>query len=545
MQPNYDLNDDQWDQLIQNVAYSFDDLTLKRGFQYYKQQRVKPFAMTDSRKINACVEGREVYRLALDLDDLTAKSCDCPVQRPCKHMAAVLMEFAERQQRSVHMLANAKAASAAFKPAIAKSAGKAAPLSTLLSVRHEQLVEQAARLPSGGVAEWREFLDNCTSPLAPSIRNPQYVDRALAAVAKVTPKLPPVLDELFRLHTLLFLLETLTKPLGNQTNTFVSSLGYFTHLAVTEVQDALESLLRKKLPLAAHPELFPHVTETLDYLRHEMLTESRNQSYFSASYSLFWTCWLMPASGSRQLFLDEIEQLEQARQELGASLSRHAWQLAYSRMLFYAEDDEAAWESLDHTADRPGLDPGELMSFLPPLSEAKDWSRLADWLTRIGPMLSTRIRYNLKDYSQYWEETLRELPEAEPRMWETLAAMLPLAHEVYSEKLLEYGKWQDWMDFQLSDDKAPADFRVRDLQPLEKNAPELLLPFYHQAVERFVVEKNRHSYKAAVKLLKRLAKLYKKLKREERWALFLEGFTARHSRLRALQEELRKGNLIP
>lgn len=35
----------------------------------------------------------------------------------------------------------------------------------------------------------------------------------------------------------------------------------------------------------------------------------------------------------------------------------------------------------------------------------------------------------------------------------------------------------------------PADFRVTDLQPLEKNAPELLLPFYHQAVERFVLEK--------------------------------------------------------
>ncbi|MNH35848.1 hypothetical protein D3C79_965770 [compost metagenome] len=72
-----------------------------------------------------------------------------------------------------------------------------------------------------------------------------------------------------------------------------------------------------------------------------------------------------------------------------------------------------------------------------------------------------------------------------------------------------------------------------------------MLPFYHQAVERFVLEKNRHSYKAAVKLMKRLAKLYKKLKREERWEEFLEVFTSRNSRLRALQEELRKGKLIP
>ncbi|MNT90218.1 hypothetical protein D3C72_2310820 [compost metagenome] len=60
-----------------------------------------------------------------------------------------------------------------------------------------------------------------------------------------------------------------------------------------------------------------------------------------------------------------------------------------------------------------------------------------------------------------------------------------------------------------------------------------------------MLEKNRHSYKAAVKLMKRLAKLYKKLKREERWEEFLEVFTSRNSRLRALQEELRKGKLIP
>lgn len=64
-------------------------------------------------------------------------------------------------------------------------------------------------------------------------------------------------------------------------------------------------------------------------------------------------------------------------------------------------------------------------------------------------------------------------------------------------------------------------------------------------MERHVLLKNRSGYKAAVKLLKRLAKLYKKLKREERWEEFIIVFSSRHSRLRALQEELRKGKLIP
>jgi uncharacterized Zn finger protein len=83
------------------------------------------------------------------------------------------------------------------------------------------------------------------------------------------------------------------------------------------------------------------------------------------------------------------------------------------------------------------------------------------------------------------------------------------------------------------------------LQPIEKDAPELLLPFYHQAVERYIAHKNRDGYKAAVKLLKRLSKIYKKMKREEPWEQFITALAVRNSRLRALQEELRKGKLIP
>lgn len=213
-------------------------------------------------------------------------------------------------------------------------------------------------------------------------------------------------------------------------------------------------------------------------------------------------------------------------------------------MYFYLNDDKGAWELLDKASERPGLYPDELMSFLAPLAEAGHWSRLALWLAKIGPLLTSRL-YNLKNYAGYWEEAVRRMPETEPRMWDTLIGMLPLSREIYEEMLLDHGRWQEWMDYQLSSGKEPANFRVSDLQPIEKNAPELLLPFYHQAAERFVLEKSKHGYKAAVKLLKRLSKLYKKLKREERWEQFLDSFTSRYSRLRALQEELRKGKLIP
>jgi len=247
----------------------------------------------------------------------------------------------------------------------------------------------------------------------------------------------------------------------------------------------------------------------------------------------------------KTLFTEELEQLQLLEEMQGALVSRNSWLVARSLMHFQLAEDQAAWDLLRSAADRPDFRPEDVMEFLEPLADAGEWPRLVAWLVEIGDMLKYRRIYKLDNYSQYWDLAVKEVPDAETLMWSTLADMLPSSRDVYDEKLLSYGKYQEWMDYQLAAGREPAGFRVTKLQPLEKNAPEMLLPFYHQAVERYVTEKNRGSYKAAVKLMKRLQKLYKKMKQEERWESFLNAFTVRHSRLRALQEELRKGKLIP
>ncbi|MEK5234352.1 SWIM zinc finger family protein [Paenibacillus sp. FSL L8-0470] len=544
MQRNFYMADQEWDKLISDVAYQFSDITLKRGFQYYKQDRVHAFKMISVGSILALVEGGEDYSVTIDLDTLSASRCSCPVQHSCKHMAAVLMKYAEQQGRLVHMLANAKTTSQWIRNPVVKET----PVAGGSARRKKQLEELAALVPSGNVEQWREYLALLTAPLAPTVRNSQYTDRALAAISGATPALPPASGLLYKLHAHLFVLESLLKPAGPHVPGAGASLGYYTSVAVSELQKAVTDLMKNSLPLGAEPEAWPRVSETLAYLRREMLSEprdrSREQPYYSLCYDLIWRGWIAPNASGPAMYLEELEALRQAGEEAGISLSRHSQQLAESRMYFYLNDDKGAWELLDKASERPGLYPDELMSFLAPLAEAGHWSRLALWLAKIGPLLTSRL-FNLKNYAGYWEEAVRRMPETEPRMWDTLIGMLPLSREIYEEMLLDHGRWQEWMDYQLSSGKEPANFRVSDLQPIEKNAPELLLPFYHQAAERFVLEKNRHGYKAAVKLLKRLSKLYKKLKREERWEQFLDSFTSRYSRLRALQEELRKGKLIP
>ncbi|MNO29774.1 hypothetical protein D3C76_196990 [compost metagenome] len=548
MQPKLMINDAEWDKLISDVAYYFEDLTLKRGFQYYKQNRVKSLRMISSRRVMALVEGREDYAVSLELDSLTESHCDCPVQGPCKHMAAVLMNVAESQERSVNMLANAKAV-------IDRKKAEDLEASTVAGVsggRREQAKKLAGLIPGATVEEWRDYMALLTAPLGPAVRNPQYADRALAAIAQTKADLSPAAELLFQLNAHLFILESLIQPNSTpSTGTAFNSsysLGYYTAIAVSELQEAIMRLMKQSLPLASEPGQWPRLKDTLAHVQLEMLTESRDrlreQPYFSFCYDRLWQSWIAPNTSDSALYLEELDSLRERASGLGAAVNRSALNLAESRMYFYLNDDKAAWERLAAASERPGLHPDELLGCLAPLAEAGHWERLAAWLGATGPLLNSRL-YNLQAYAGYWEEAVRRLPEAEPQMWSTLSAMLPLSGDIYEDKLLAHGKWQEWMDYQMSSGKEPSDFRVSDLQPVEKNAPELLLPFYHQAAERFVLEKNRHSYKAAVKLLKRLAKLYKKMKREERWTEFLDAFTARHSRLRALQEELRKGKLIP
>lgn len=545
MQSNYIMDAAGWDKLISEVAHSFDDLTLKRGYQYYKQQRVQAFRMVTPHRIMSLVEGREDYAVSIDLDDLQESHCDCPVSGVCKHMAAVLMEYAEEQDKPVHSIANAKAL--VDQPKIHSAAVSAVP-----GRRGESLKKLAAQIPEATVQQWREYMALLVEPLAHTVRNPQYADRALAAITGGQPKLPPAAAQLFKLHAHLCVLESILRPGGTSLMASPLSLGYsvgyYTSIAISELQEHITDMMKRGLPLAEAPEEWPRVYDTIAYLRSEMLTETRDrareQPYFSACYSLLWINWITPNLSGPELYTKELEELQQAGEKLSAASSRHALLLAESRMHALLHEDAAAIEKLNTASERPGLHPEELMSFLPPLAEAGQWRRLTLWLAALGPLLNSRM-YNLLDYAGYWDEAVRNLPEEEPLMWDTLSGMLPLSREIYEVQLLAYGKWQEWMDMQISSGHQPSDFRVSDLQPIEKNAPELLLPFYHQAVERFVLDKNRHSYKAAVKLLKRLAKLYKKLKREARWEVFLDGFTDRHSRLRALQEELRKGKLIP
>ncbi|WP_051318536.1 SWIM zinc finger family protein [Cohnella thermotolerans] len=521
------LDDKQWNRLLQNVARHFDDLTIKRGFQYYKQGRVRSFAANAGRSLEAVVEGSEAYRVRVDPNALSGSECGCPLSRPCKHMIAVLMAYAERQGRSVHALANARTTYMQEAEGFVRSAPSAGKR------REAEMAEQAALLPESDISKWHEWFALCTEALTDSTRNPQYAAEALSAIRRAKPAMSPAADKLFELNALFFLMHKLTS---------VPFMGYFTNIAAAGVKDAIGQFIAEPPPPASEPGQWPRLLETAALLRRRMMADTAGASMFADAYCDLWLNWISPGVQDQELYREELRRLQAAEDGTANPHARKSLVVGQSWMRFYLSEDREAWALLSSVKNQ--LLPGDVFRFINRLIAAEDWPRLVEWLAESAAAL-IGYRYDTMDeYGRYWDAAVRHLPAAEERMWQSIASLLPQSGQIYEDKLREYGRWRQWMDFQLSVGSDPLNFRASELQSMEKEAPETLLPFYHQAVERYVLVKNRDGYKQAVRLLKRLAKLYKKIKQEERWERFFASFVGRHSRLRALQEELRKGKLI-
>ncbi|NMO96454.1 SWIM zinc finger family protein [Paenibacillus lemnae] len=550
------LDDLEWQTLIQNTAAYFSDLMIKRGFQYYKQNRVKSMQLHESGEIDAIVNGGKSYQVRILPESLENSACTCPVGEACKHMAAVLFQAASSQGRSVLALANAHSYLDVPKIVTRDKPQAVQAQKPPSAVKQHQealaaLRDQASRMQDMPISAWHELFQKMAAMTGTPASSPLYARNMLAALTDIKPssaeKSRPLMDALYDLHARLFVLDKLIGQPQAPGAGATLFMGYHVQMAADDIAKDVHRRLQSEAWAfrledndGSHQE---RLTETLHWLRGKMLIEPRNHPFFSQIYNRLWIDGIAPYCRNQETFRHELQQLRTAELELAPGL-RASGMFAQSLMHFYLNEDEMAWDLLRAADKALYIQPVHLLHFLQVLKQNASWKRLTEWLVQAGPLLASYRNQRMDEYMSYWEHAVEHIPHAEQQLWDTLSEMLPYSSQIYQDALLSRGQWRKWMDYQLSTGREPLEFRVTVLAPIEKEAPELLLPFYHQAVERYILQKNRSSYKSAVKLLKRLAKLYKKLKQTERWNAFMDTFAERHSRLRALQEELRRGKLI-
>lgn len=152
----------------------------------------------------------------------------------------------------------------------------------------------------------------------------------------------------------------------------------------------------------------------------------------------------------------------------------------------------------------------------------------------------TRFLYNALQIIRPFCSAAKRFDLLERILRETIPySLIPYSHYLYEKK--EYKKWVELQVAERVDVLYEWSNQTKEIQ---KEQPEVLLPILHLQVVNLIAAKNRSSYREAVRYLKKLRTIYKKLKRVNVWESYIEYISDDNKRLRAFQEELKKGKLI-
>ncbi|WP_088007311.1 hypothetical protein [Indiicoccus explosivorum] len=135
-----------------------------------------------------------------------------------------------------------------------------------------------------------------------------------------------------------------------------------------------------------------------------------------------------------------------------------------------------------------------------------------------------------------------ELSEAE---WEDLFSQFGrYGLPAYSSYLIERKEYKKWAELhQLH--QSPLYFAEEcGLKEVQAEAPDCVLPLYHRYAEFYLAERSRGGYKQAVRMWKRMKTACKKSGQLPFFEAYIQEIRARHKRLRALQQEIEKGQLV-
>lgn len=219
-------------------------------------------------------------------------------------------------------------------------------------------------------------------------------------------------------------------------------------------------------------------------------------------------------------------------------------------LCFLLQDDELALKLIDRTENE--IIVGYMVYWIDYLSGLKAWKRalplielflqkVRGYLEVLGEYRSCSVftRNVLRAITSYCAENNRvDLYER------ALLATLPYSFTDYEYLLFERGQYDRWGELQAFVGLDYYDLPKERVKVIEKERPELLLGMLHQTAQREIDQKNRASYRMAVRHLKKLRTLYKKLKRVDDWDYFMGELLERTKRLRAFQEECQRSKLI-
>ncbi|MGR6117784.1 SWIM zinc finger family protein [Aeribacillus composti] len=505
---------------------------IKKGFLLYRQGNVFNVKQ-EGIFISAAVEDVERAYVKLDLEYFQLSSCSCSNEFPCRHLIAVFLYIY------------------AFTDDLGNffSKWKENPNKKLAMWKEEGLIQKGMKPSEQSAEDWAELfkaeLDNVETLFG--------TQRIYAIWYKVYPllkKKEPENRELKPLYHVMLasslLVEICRFCHQNETNTNSPALFQYAAQVIEELQleiiEHVKQIKTTPLPFSADPILH----NMTDHIRELLFCGKAFLYERVVIYRIIWEHLL-----NRKKWMEEertiLEHQKDDEMKKGGLFILEC-ELAIFHFDFLDKNDDHIIHYL-HETDLPLLP--FLFDWIISMNKRKEFKRFRKWvpviLYQANLYIQVEVFYDRQETIYYLLnefEHYRAQAGDDETFEHACRKLLPYSYAVYHEYLIERGLFHTWAELQLLIGFSLDDVESRLLTIIEKKAPGVLLPLLHQEIAGKIAAKNRSSYKDAVKYLKRLKRVYKKMGDMDTWEHYFQHITSEYKRLRAFQEELVKGKLM-
>lgn len=504
-----------------------DVVSVQRGLLLYRQNMVHR-KVEEIDYISATVQDVIPCQVVLDLQLPINSSCSCKQDHICRHKLAVFFSsYATIASVSewIHSWKNASAATIQVSPLQLQKAKEL--------LNKEQPIENT-------YDSWKAFMeDTFTKQISSNLLQPSYslTTKWDVYIQRIKAKMP-LETEWKLLYLFIMYFHTFRLTINSLQSGQIS--GNARHFLQQELNDTLENMhyLMEQLTRISRPfafdQFFLGIRQDLKELLHE------ENPYFHESINVYRNAWthILKEKTWRKEELDSLQ--KQLNDQASVTIV-----IATIHLSLLTEHDEQV-ESLLHTL------------------QPKDYPLINYWIRYTDEQKATPfilfIIQNIARFFEYETNYYRRkefvsffIPyvkkyclrihkmETFEKFCETC---LPYSFIYYSSYLLQFNKHRKWVELYLYSNIELDYISSDDIKAVQQSDPKLLLPLFMSIVNDKIENKNRQSYRAAVRYLKKIRMIYKKEKNMEQWERYIDKIQNKYRRLRAFQEELKRGKLI-
>ncbi len=509
-----------------------DDAKLvQKGLLLYRQGLVSKVRLEND-SIVANVQDVTRVQVEVNLNFFQISSCSCPAEGICRHQLAAFFqvfsqisrvtEWVERWRQPIQERRTAKTLGIQRAKDLLKTAGSTKP-------DYEQWVEAFQSSFSSIMGDPKATKPYLVTELF------QVYSRKIRASAPVEQEWKQLYHLIASIHSFQYLL----KFSEEQDFALEDIMRYYENLfynLIDDIEDLVERLNVHALPFA-----FDSFMEKLKDDTYLLITGEPMLEFESAHlYIILWTK-LFRKKQWHEEELPKVSELIRKKETLPGLI-------AYIHQHVMLRKDEKALQTLQLLNEQATP---FMIYWLEKLSSGKEWKRMGLYVdtfsTMVRPYIQTLhdhyarmdfTRVAIKTVGAYAKETKKhDLYE------KILIQALPYSYRGYDEFLFDQGLYEKWCDLQGYIGFDISSIPTEKIRLLQKERPDVLLPLYHQSIQQHIEMKNRGNYREAVKQLKKLRTLYKKLKRPDDFQHFLELLLDKTKRLRAFHQECERGKL--